>query len=69
MQKQRPNMSVLQSTIGWIAQVFQRFDNHETMIKIFEENYDQSNDIDPNLEPVCILSFDGGGLRGMMCTI
>ena len=57
-------MSVLKSTVGWIGQVFQRFDNHDAIIKKFEKSYDQSDDVDPNLEPICILSLDGGGLRG-----
>jgi hypothetical protein len=53
------------STIGWFKQAFQRLDNHEQMINIFEENYGQTGElVDPNLEPVNILCLDGGGMRG-----
>ena len=62
--RQRKNMSVVKSTVGWIKQMFRQYDNHEAMVQIFEESFDQSDKVDPDLEPVCILCFDGGGLRG-----
>ena len=62
--KKESNASTRKSTIGWIRQATNRLDNHERMINIFEENYDQTELVDPNLEPVNILCMDGGGMKG-----
>ena len=62
--KKQSNSKTRSSTIGWIKQVLKRLDCHEQMIQTFEESYDQTDQVDPNLEPVHILCIDGGGMKG-----
>ena len=59
----RSKASIRKSTFQWIKYIFSD-SHHEGITRIFEEKSDQTDDVDPKLEPVCIHCLDGGGMKG-----
>ena len=56
------------STLQWVKQLSSSRQNHETVLKRFERDYDQlSSNIDPNADPVNVLCIGGGGMKGKPC--
>ena len=61
--------SIRKSTVGWILDSRNWAGNHDSLIAEYEHFHDENhetiaNEIDQDLEPICIAVFDGGGMRG-----
>lgn len=65
----RSNASIRKSTYQWMKKAGERHDEHDRMVHKFERNYDERNMVDNSLEPISILTIDGGGLRGVYFSI
>lgn len=62
--------SRVSNTFEWVKQLSSSRQNHETVLKRFERDYDQlSSNIDPDADPVNILCIGGGGMKGKLAFI
>ena len=60
----RVKSSEFLQSLAWAHQGIFRYDeNNEMLLERFEEIY-QDYDVDPEAEPINILCFDGGAMRG-----
>ena len=67
----RKYKSIRKSTVGWLldSRKLKLDSNHDSLIAEYEHFHDENhetiaNEIDQDLEPICIAVFDGGGMRG-----